>query len=190
MSTATSIEALTRDEWHTLIDAGHLDDQKVELLDGRKVAMSPEGRMHVAAIVRLARQLRDQLDPDEFQVSEGHPIALSDISEPEPDLAVIHGDIVGILDRGDLPRPADVALVIEVSHSSIAQDLSAKAELYRTAGISRYLVVDLTTQRFVMHRRSQDTDARGPQSAWSVEISGMDDPLRTDIGSTVTLTVT
>lgn len=181
MSTAASVEALTRDEWHTIVDAGHLDDQPVELLGGRKVAMSPEGRRHLAVVLRLAQQLRDQLDPAILQVSEGHPFALSDISEPEPDIAVVRGDILEILDRGDLPGPADVTLVIEVSHSSVAKDLGPKAALYLEAGIARYLVVDLTSERFVLHHRAD--------TGWSIEVSALTEPLHIDIGDGVTLTL-
>lgn len=179
MSAAVEVEAITREEWQTLVVAGHLDDRSVELLDGRKVAMSPEGRRHVAVVLRLARQLREQLDPDRFDISEGHPVALSDISEPEPDIAVVVGDIVRMLETGDLPGPSDIALVIEVARSSLSKDLGPKADLYRAASIATYLVVDLHADRFVLHRRAQ--------SEWEISDHPINEPLRLEIGETVTL---
>ena len=177
MSGIHSVDPLTRDEWHALIEAGALGDENVELLGGRRVAVSPEGRQHLAAVTRLAQQLRAQLDAQDFQVSEGHPIALSDVSEPEPDLAVIRGEILEILGAGDLPRPVDVALVIEVAHASLTSDLGEKADLYRAAGIVRYLVVDLVAERFVLHEGPS-----GPAEDWAVRVSAMDEPLEIDIG--------
>ena len=112
-------------------------------------------------------------------MSEGHPIALSDTSEPEPDIAVVVGDIVRIVEAGDLPGPSDIALVIEVAQSSVSKDLGLKADLYRAAGIATYLVVDLTSDRFVLHERAG--------SGWRITAHAVTDPLRLELGGTVTL---
>lgn len=143
-------EALRRDEWDALVDAGLLDDQQVELLDGRKVAMSPEGPDHATIIDIVADQLRRGAAVAGLTVRVGHPVALSGIDEPEPDVCVV----VGPMDRyrQEHPLPEDVRLAVEVSRTSLDKDLGLKLARYAAAGIEEYWVVDLDGQRTIVHR--------------------------------------
>ena len=73
------------------------------------------------------------------------PLALSEESEPEPDVAIVPaGDY-------DEAHPGTALLVIEVAHASLAKDSSLKAELYAAAGIPEYWVVDIPHRVVQVH---------------------------------------
>lgn len=148
-----AIEELHRyslDEYHRLIEAGGFgEDERIELLDGLLVAMSPKTPRHERAIRWLAGWLFAWVDREAYEVGVGSPLTLV-TSEPEPDLAVFERG-------GPAPyHPATAALVIEVSFSSLVRDLGVKAELYAAAGIPEYWVLDLDAGRMVVHRAPGD----------------------------------
>lgn len=147
---ATGVVPLRRIEYERLVESGLLDDQRVELLDGRKVQMSPESAEHAATIDAIADQLAEHLGPAGIRARLGHPIALSVVDEPEPDVAVVD-------DRSDRystghPTPAEISLLIEVAHRSLEKDLGEKATRYAAAGVAEYWVVDVAGRRTVVHR--------------------------------------
>ena len=115
-------------------------DDRVELIDGEIVDMSPIGSRHAASVDRLNRLLDRQVD-DEAIVRVQGPVRLSRLSEPLPDLAILKF-------RADFystakPGPSDVLVMVEVADSSIGLDSGAKALLYAENGIPEYWVVDL-----------------------------------------------
>jgi len=73
-----------------------------------------------------------------------------DRSIPEPDAAVVRELTSEFENRH--PRGNELIVVIEVSDSSIAIDLVRKAEIYATAGVPEYWVVDLKRRLVVRHR--------------------------------------
>ena len=79
-------------------------------------------------------------------------------SEPEPDVAVVRGDIVDYLSRH--PGPGDVALVAEISDSSRSQDRELKGRVYARAGIPVYWLVNLVERRIEVF-----TDPTGPDAS-------------------------
>ena len=86
----------------------------------------------------------------EADVGVGNPIAVNDLSEPEPDFMLIPPASY----RGYHPDSA--SLIIEVSYSSRRYDLTVKARLYGSAGYPEYWVVDLVKQAVVVHREPVD----------------------------------
>jgi Uma2 family endonuclease len=77
-------------------------------------------------------------------------------SEPEPDLAVVRG---WPRDRGARdPTPDEIALVVEVSDSSLDTDRGAKARLYARAGIPVYIIVDLIHRHLEIHREPASSE--------------------------------
>jgi Uma2 family endonuclease len=134
------------DEYHRLIDAGGFDeDERVELLDGLLVSMSPKTPAHERAVRWLAQWLWSAVDTERYEIGVASPLTLGD-SEPEPDVAVLERDAPGQY------HPATAALVVEVAVSSLARDLVAKADLYASADIQEYWVLDLRGRRVVVHR--------------------------------------
>jgi Uma2 family endonuclease len=136
---------LLRVEYEALVEAGHLEDEPVELLEGRLVLMSPEGAPHAATISELSYVLTFALG-NRARVRTGHPLAASEVSEPEPDIAVVVS--------GDYFRehPRSALLVVEVSFSSIRKDRLVKPAIYAAAGVPEYWVVDLTADTLVVMR--------------------------------------
>jgi len=119
-----------------MVEAGLFRDERVELLRGLLVEMSPQDPRHSAPIDRLTELLVLALAP-RARVRVQLPVALSEDSEPEPDLAVVAaGDY-------DTEHPTHALLVIEVAGSSLRKDRGLKASLYAEAGVPEYWIVDL-----------------------------------------------
>jgi Uma2 family endonuclease len=74
-------------------------------------------------------------------------------SEPEPDAIVLKPEFGGV--RPELPRPSELALVVEVSDTTLTFDLTVKAGLYARAGITDYWVLDLNGRRMIVHREPE-----------------------------------
>jgi Uma2 family endonuclease len=139
---------LTRLEYDKLVDVGIIgEDERVELVGGALVEMSPEGPTHAGTIDLCAEALRRAFGPG-FTVRVQHPLVIDPDDEPEPDLAVVPGDPREYL--GAHPRSA--ALVVEVSESSLSFDRLEKAPLYARAGVPEYWIVNLAERRLEVHR--------------------------------------
>jgi len=134
------------DAYHRLIELGAFDEhERVELLEGLLVRMSPKTPRHERAVRWLARWLFDHVNDETHDVGVGCPLTLAD-SEPEPDFVVIeHG-------TPSPYHPASAALAIEVAVSSLRRDLRVKAPLYAAAGVREYWVIDLDGRRAIVHR--------------------------------------
>lgn len=138
----------TREEYERLVELGILrPDERLELLDGEILVMSPQGTSHASCSV-LAQQALEPLFAGAFH-RQHSPIALDDHSEPEPDLAVVRGSVREFLHRH--PTPADILLLVEVSDSSRAYDLERKARSYPRAGVPEYWVLDLVRRELIVH---------------------------------------
>ena len=133
---------LTRAQYEVLVEAGLLEGRPVELLEGVLVEMTPQGYEHASAIARLNRHLVRGL-PDPWVVRPQAPLAATDASEPEPDLAVTTES------PGRHPRSA--ALVIEVSGTTQRKDLVHKPVIYAAADVEQYWVVDVPRREVVVH---------------------------------------
>lgn len=122
-----------------MVELGALADQRVELIRGQIVAMSPQGPPHSSAVRRLNKLLTIALR-NHADVQIQAPLAVADDSEPEPDVAVIEpGDY-----RSE--HPTSALLVIEVADSSLVKDRHDKALLYAEAGIPEYWIVNVVEQ--------------------------------------------
>jgi Uma2 family endonuclease len=138
---------MTVDDYHRLGHTGVLlEDDRVELIDGEVVAMSPIGSRHASAVTSLVHMLVKAVG-DRALVWVGNPVELSDLSEPQPDFALLKPRV----DRyaGSLPQPADVLLLIEVADSSLRFDRTVKMPLYARHGIAEYWLVDLDHRSIV-----------------------------------------
>lgn len=132
-----SLRPLRRSEYDQLVVSGAFDDEKLELLFGCLVRKNSEGTHHAVVITRLTRSLILAVD-DDLDVRCQLPLAASDVSEPEPDFAVVpHADY--------LPdHPTAALLVIEVAVSSVTKDRVVKSRLYAEMGVPEYWLVNLS----------------------------------------------
>jgi Uma2 family endonuclease len=159
---------LTTRDYHRLGEAGVLaEDDRVELLEGQLVDMSPIGPRHALAVDTL-HELLVLAVAGQALVRSQNPIVLDDTSEPEPDFTLLRRPWDGY--PHEHPRPPDVLLLIEVSDSSLEFDLGAKLELYARAGIREFWVVDLTSNRVRVHRRPRNGSY---ESITTVGVSGV-----------------
>jgi Uma2 family endonuclease len=143
------VRPLKRAEYERLVAEGAFDDERVELLGGVIVEMSPRDPRHDFAIERLTALLFE-LGRGRASVRPQLSFVASDDSVPEPDLA-----LVPIADYS-AAHPTTALLVIEVSNASLRKDRSIKAEIYARAGVPEYWVVDLTGRCVEVRTEPQD----------------------------------
>jgi len=130
----------TSEQYRGMLHAGTFADERVELLDGWIVPKMTKHRPHTIAQLRTFDALRGVV-PDGWHVEQEAPLTISDLSTPEPDLMVVRGRPE---DYPDAPaRAADVAIVVEVSDSSLHGDRRTKLTHYAASGIPTYWLVNL-----------------------------------------------
>jgi Uma2 family endonuclease len=149
-----SVQLLTRkfstSQYHQMIETGILtESDRVELIRGEIVEMAAIGRRHASCVNRLVR-VCTQLLGDRVILSPQNPIELSDRSEPQPDIALLHP-------RDDFyesghPQPSDVFLLIEVADTTIETDREIKIPLYAEANIPELWIVNLNEQCIEVYR--------------------------------------
>ena len=119
-----------RTEYERLVDNGiFVPGERIELIDGLLVVAEPQSSLHFAA-VRLVERALARAFGEGWDVRAQGPIALDDTSEPEPDVAVVRGELRDYLDA----HPADPVLVVEVSLTSLECDRVHRSSLYARAG--------------------------------------------------------
>ncbi len=128
------------DRYHRAIQTGILDDQSVELLQGEIIAMSPEGEYHAYYNTEVADYLRLLLGA-KAKIRDAKPITLPNDSEPIPDIAIVQP--LGALYLEHHPYPENILWLIEFAKTTLKKDLGMKKEIYATAGIPEYWVVNL-----------------------------------------------
>ena len=142
----------TRSEYEHMVEAGIFGpEDRIELLDGEILEVSPQGSRHAVGN-RLAEEGLRKVSPSGFDVRGQLPIALDDISEPEPDIAVVRGGPRDYLDQ----HPAEPVLLVEVSESSLPHDRLRKLRAYARNSVPEYWIVNLREERVEVHRDPVD----------------------------------
>lgn len=139
----------TVEEYYRLAEVGILGpEDKVELINGEIVKMSPIGPKHAGIVNRIMRFFQMLLG-EKYLISVQNPVRLSTYSEPEPDIAVLYPRSDHYTSRH--PQPKDVALIIEVSDSTFEYDTKIKLPLYAEAEIKEYWIIDLQKDQILVH---------------------------------------
>lgn len=133
-----TVRPFSRREYDRLVELGMFEDERLELLRGVLVTMSPQGVGHSEITRWLATELVLALGRS-WRVFTHSPYSAGDDSEPEPDVSVSPNDGSTITDH-----PAAAVLVIEVSDSSIRIDRHVKAPIYAETGVPEYWIVDIS----------------------------------------------
>ena len=130
---------LTVTEYEAMARAGILDeDDRVELLDGKIIALSPMGGPHIACVNRLTRLLVSRTT-SKMIVSVQNPVYLDQYWAPKPDLALLRP-----ADEPDQVPTADrVLLLVEVADTTLEKDRAVKIPQYAAAGIPEVWIVAL-----------------------------------------------
>ena len=143
------VRRFTVAEYYAMAEAGILtEDDRVELIDGVIVEMSPVGSRHVGCVNLYTRWL-SQLVGDRAILQVQGSIHLDDDTEPQPDLALLR-------DRPDFyssshAEPSDVLLLIEVADSSVGYDRHEKLPRYARAGIPEVWITVLPERIIEAH---------------------------------------
>jgi len=147
----------TREEYHRMGETGILKPgDRVELIRGEIVEMSPIGSRHIAFVNNLTQRLVTRLAGRAI-VSVQNPVALSDDTEPQPDLAILRLRSEPAYKDVE-PHTDDVVLLIEVAETSLSYDRSTKLRLYAEFGIPEYWVVNGPAESIDVYR---EPDAGG-----------------------------
>jgi Uma2 family endonuclease len=135
----------TREEYYRMGDLGFFHGQRVELIEGEIMVLSPQNWPHTLTVARVGEALHRVLGTG-FWVRMQFPLNLS-TSDPEPDVSVAAGRIEDYSDH-----PTTAVLVVEVSDSTLAYDRKRKASLYARAGIADYWIVNLVDKQLEVRR--------------------------------------
>src|SRR5262245_28858111 len=138
----------TRVEYERLVERGvFAGGDRVELIDGLLIVAEPQSATHYTSIRLVERALARAFGAAWHTRTEA-PIALAETSEPEPDVAVVRGDLRDYTAE----HPADPVLVVEVALTSLTLDRRHKASLYARAGRPEYWIVNLVDRVLEVYR--------------------------------------
>jgi Uma2 family endonuclease len=145
-----SRKRFTVDDYYRMADAGILaPGDRVELIDGEIIQMSPIGIRHVGCVNATNAVFFDAFK-GRAVISGQNPVQLSDFTEPQPDIVLLkpRKDFY----RGKHPEAADALLVVEVSDTTLAYDRDVKLSYYAAARIPEVWIEDLNSDRILVFR--------------------------------------
>jgi Uma2 family endonuclease len=151
MAVVLKTRRFTVDDYHRMGDAGILtEDDRVELLAGEIIDISPIGPLHAGTVGRLTALFASRLGTRAFVWIQNPILLRSEDSEPQPDVALLRP-------RSDFytsahPEAQDVYLIIEVADSSVEKDRDVKFPIYARAGIPEVWLLHLVAGRLEVHR--------------------------------------
>jgi len=139
---------MSRERYDRIIAKGLFDsDDPLELLDGLLVERERQTPLH-AAVGLAAREVLEKAFGRRYHARSHHPVALDDMSEPEPGVAIVSRGPRDYMDA----HPSKPALIVEVAEASLAKDRHLKGALYARAGIADYWVVNLVDEVLEVYR--------------------------------------
>jgi len=134
-------------EYYRMAEMGFFNGQRVELIDGEVILMSPQEASHATAVGLVADALQ-AIFSEGFTIRVQQPLDLGEVHEPEPDVAVVPGQ------RRDYAtsHPKTATLIVEVALTSVDYDRNVKSSLYAKAGIPEYWLLNLRDRRLEVFR--------------------------------------
>jgi Uma2 family endonuclease len=140
----------TVDEYYRMADAGILtEDDRVELIEGEIVQMSPIGYRHAICVTRATTFFIEAFGRKAVVMTQ-NPLILSDWTAPQPDVTVLQPPFDLYNTRA--PKAADVLLAVEVSDSSLRYDRDIKVPLFAAAGCPEVWIADLQNDLILVYR--------------------------------------
>jgi len=156
---------ITVEQFREMIRSGIIPDgAPIELIDGMMVwkdrggsGGQPMGHdpRHAILVKRLVRLLQTWVTAACCHLQSQLPVTLTDMSEIEPDLAVIRGFEEDFGSRH--PGPGDIAVAIEIANSSLKRDRTKKLRLYAIAEVPVYWIVNLQSNQIEVYTQPDAT---------------------------------
>lgn len=138
----------TRAEYDRMVEAGVFPPgERLELIDGEVVTMTPQGSAHASAVSLAEDALRAAFGAG-YDVRVRMPLVLDPTSEPEPDVVVVPG---GPRDYRDA-HPTSALLVVEVADTTLPYDREQKRSLYARGAIREYWILNLVDRQVEVYR--------------------------------------
>jgi Uma2 family endonuclease len=144
-----------RKEYYKLAEEGFFNGQRVELIEGRILVRAAMSALHRRGVTKADRILQ-RIFTKGFHVSTQCPLSIEDISDPEPDVAVVEGSEDDYLET----HPTTAVLIVEIADSSLDYDRTEKASLYAKANVPDYWIVNLKDRRSEVRRRPRKDDTQ------------------------------
>jgi Uma2 family endonuclease len=154
METQTSKRLFTVHEYHRMVDAGILcEDDRVELIRGEIIEMSPIGPRHNAAILRANHTL-SRIVGNHAIIGVQGSIRLDEYDEPQPDVYLLRpkDDFYA---SGHAGAP-DIFVIIEMADSSLEYDTEVKMPLYAETGVPEYWIADIRNDRLIAYSNPRE----------------------------------
>jgi Uma2 family endonuclease len=129
-----TLHRLDAETYGQIVASGALSEERVELIDGLIIDMSPNSPLHAQIVRRLTQHFRFV---EGWALSVQLPLEVAADCVPEPDVALV------VEPTSAREHPDSARLVVEVAVSSIKLDRGRKAELYAAAGVQEYWIVDV-----------------------------------------------
>ncbi|PSN77465.1 hypothetical protein C8B47_21950 [filamentous cyanobacterium CCP4] len=145
--TQPQVHVWTRQEYHRMAELGFFEGRRVELIEGQVIDMAAMKSPHAAAIDLVDAALQAVFSADSY-IRQQKPFVISDISEPEPDVAVVPGTIRDYASA----HPSTAALIVEVADTSVSYDRTTKGSLYARAGVADYWILNLVKRQLEVYR--------------------------------------
>lgn len=147
-TSGVKVHKWTRKEYYRMAELGFFHGKRVELIEGEVIEMSPMNKPHATAIRIILDALR-KIFVQGYVVDSQLPMSFGKATEPEPDAAVIKGNIRDFSNAH--PRTAE--LIVEVSDSTLRYDRTVKAGLYAQNKIQDYWILNLKNRSLEVYRQ-------------------------------------
>jgi Uma2 family endonuclease len=154
MATESTKKLFTVHDYHRMGEAGVLsEDDRVELIRGEILAMSPIGPRHNAAVLRANNNLV-KIVARRALVGVQSSVRLDEYDEPQPDIVLLRpkDDFYASRHAG----PSDIILIIEMADSSLEYDRTVKASLYAETGVPEYWIANLQNESLIVYSALRD----------------------------------
>jgi Uma2 family endonuclease len=151
---------LTVKQYDEMVEADVVGKDRLELIEGLLVAHMPRSRQHIAA-GNVGLRILSRVVPPGWHIIKRDPIAISDMSKLEPDLAVIRGDIEDY-DGTDVTA-ADAAVVVEIGDLSDYWIQQGLRPIYAASGMPVYWIINLVDRQLEVYSEPEGREYRRSQ---------------------------
>lgn len=139
------------EEYYSMAAAGILTEKdRVELIHGEILEMSPIGSKHASVVMRMNDVLKELIGKAAI-INIQNPIRINDLNEPEPDVTLLKHKDDYYADRH--PEPKDVEIIMEVSDSTYDYDKEIKLPLYASAGLPEYWIININKREIEIYKK-------------------------------------